>query len=125
MYTSASGHSVDCSEFIWGLYTDIDVSYMHMNKLMWMVYMWHFRGHISLGYVHGNNMILMVPPMTPLAMALHDQNSDVTSQFNWMQWCHWWHCQHPVIQVPMASHNQKSHYNELYIIHVAPTKNGF
>ena len=29
MYTSASGHSVECIEFIWGTYTDIVVSYLH------------------------------------------------------------------------------------------------
>ena len=31
MYTSASGHIVDCREFIWGIYSGIAVSYMHMN----------------------------------------------------------------------------------------------
>ena len=31
MYSSTSGHTVDYSEFIWGLYTDMVVWYLHMN----------------------------------------------------------------------------------------------
>ena len=31
MYNSACGDSVDRSEFIWGLYTDIVTWYLHMN----------------------------------------------------------------------------------------------
>ena len=30
-YTSGPDHSVDCSEFISRIYTDIAVSYLHMN----------------------------------------------------------------------------------------------
>ena len=30
-YTSGPGHTLHCSEFIWGLYTDVVVSYQHMK----------------------------------------------------------------------------------------------
>ena len=30
-YTSTCGHIVDCSEFIWGIYTDIVVWCLHMS----------------------------------------------------------------------------------------------
>ena len=33
MYTSAFGHIIECSEYIWGLYTDIIVSYVHMKYI--------------------------------------------------------------------------------------------
>ena len=31
MHTSVSGHIVDCSEFKWGIYSNIVDSYLHMN----------------------------------------------------------------------------------------------
>ena len=31
MYTSAPGHFISCSEFIWGIYTYIVVCYLHMK----------------------------------------------------------------------------------------------
>ena len=31
MYTSISDHIVDCSEFMWGIYSDIVALYLHMN----------------------------------------------------------------------------------------------
>ena len=31
MYTSAPGLILHCSEFIWGIWNDIVVSYLHMN----------------------------------------------------------------------------------------------
>ena len=31
IYTSVSGHIVDYGELIWGLYTEIVASYVHMN----------------------------------------------------------------------------------------------
>ena len=31
MYISISGHIVDCSEFIQGIYTDIVAPYLHMD----------------------------------------------------------------------------------------------
>ena len=34
MYTSASGHTVDCSEFICSIYIDIVVSHLHMGDCM-------------------------------------------------------------------------------------------
>ena len=40
------GHVVDCTGFITGIYTNIDVSYVYMKNLAHVAYMWHER-HIS------------------------------------------------------------------------------
>ena len=40
MYTSAHGYTVDCSEFICGMYSDVVISYMHMNLFVYVTYMW-------------------------------------------------------------------------------------
>ena len=31
LYTSVPGHIVDCSGFVWDIYTNIVVSYVHLN----------------------------------------------------------------------------------------------
>ena len=56
MYTSISCHIVDCSEFIWGMYTDIVCLDLHMNLL----HMWHISaiwGHICCWHIYDNSMV--------------------------------------------------------------------
>ena len=43
--SSAPDYTVDCNELIWGKYTDIVISYMHMNQFAYVA----FEGHISFG----------------------------------------------------------------------------
>ena len=56
MYTSASGHIVDCIEFIWGIYTDIVVSFVHWMYLAYLA----FDRHICYWHMYGNNMAIKV-----------------------------------------------------------------
>ena len=42
MYTKFPVHIVDCSGFIWSIYTDIEVSYVGMNYLACGAYVWHW-----------------------------------------------------------------------------------
>ena len=44
MYTSVPGQIVECIEFIWGIYTDIFASYLHMDYFSYVEYLWHLRG---------------------------------------------------------------------------------
>ena len=37
IYIRAPGHTVDCSEFIWGIYTDILFSYLHSGETSWLL----------------------------------------------------------------------------------------
>ena len=37
MHTSAPGHIVDSSEFIWGIYTDIVGSYLYRGETAWLL----------------------------------------------------------------------------------------
>ena len=52
MYTSAYDNIIDCIEFIWGIYADVVVSYMHMKLLTCT-----FEGQISCQYIHGCSMV--------------------------------------------------------------------
>ena len=51
MYTSAFGHNFDYSELIWGIYTDMVASYLHISNL----YIWHmcgiWRAYLLLAYI--------------------------------------------------------------------------
>ena len=51
MYTSVPGHTVDCCDFISGIWTDIVISYVNMNKLAYVA----FEGHIWFRHIFGNN----------------------------------------------------------------------
>ena len=76
-----------------------------------------FEGHISFCHVHGNNMMLMVPSMTPLHMLYWDDGFGVL--YDLWCWCststgisamyHWQcHC-HYGRPLPVALYNQNGH----------------
>ena len=50
--TITGGHLVDCTGLIWGIYTDIVVSYVHMNVLVHVACV-GFKGHISFWHMLG------------------------------------------------------------------------
>ena len=74
MYISVPCMITDCSGFIWGIYTGIVVSYLHMTLLAQVAYV-VFEGHISFWEMHGNNVF----PVT------------------WFWWCH--QCYHCICHV--------------------------
>ena len=51
MYTSACGYIVDCIEFIWGIYTDTIVSYLHVILLAYEVLKWMSEACLALPHV--------------------------------------------------------------------------
>ena len=55
MYSSASGHTIDCSEFIWGICIHIVVLYQH-KKLSAHVLHVAFEWHIYSLHIFGNNV---------------------------------------------------------------------
>ena len=55
MYTSAPGHTVDCSEFMWGIDTDIVVSCAHELICIFGIYM-EFERFICCWQINGNTM---------------------------------------------------------------------
>ena len=48
MYTRVPVHIVDCPGFMGGIYIGLEVSYMDMNYLASVAYMWHFRDILVL-----------------------------------------------------------------------------
>ena len=54
MYTSAGGDNVDCSEFMWNIYTNIDVLYLHIN--ICGIYV-AFEGHVCCWQICGISML--------------------------------------------------------------------
>ena len=53
-YTGASFHFTDCIEFIWGTYSDVVVSYLHVNYFAYLEYMWHMRAIFAAVTSHLN-----------------------------------------------------------------------
>ena len=53
MYTSTSGHTVDCIKFILGVYTDIVVSHLN-KKSYWFV---TFEGNVCCWHTYGNSIV--------------------------------------------------------------------
>ena len=66
IYSSVTGHTIQCSWFICGKYSDKVVTYLHMNTLTYVAYMWHFRGLFIFGTY-----------MTITCFLSHDADSDI------------------------------------------------
>ena len=56
IYSSACSHIMDCSEFIWDIYTDIVVIYSHKVIGICGIYM-AFEGHICCRHIYGYEML--------------------------------------------------------------------
>ena len=116
-----------CIEFIWGIYTDIVVSSVHINLLGNVAPLWHLRGILHFWYIYGINlfpvtwcwwchqwqhciylveMIVIIGHFVALLVLVQDQCMC-------HEQCHWYH----VMLMPMASHDWKSnhvpHFNYL------------
>ena len=57
MYMDAPGHIIDCSELILGIYSDIVISYVHMNHFACVAYV-AFEGQICCWHMYSNSMVI-------------------------------------------------------------------